>query len=348
LFRGKGFNSLFGHDLEKIAPGMEQLWSLIHPDDRESINLKFIEFINSDVLTNWFEEYRLLRNDGYYAFVIDRAIFIRDKKGKVTRVIGAMTDITYRKEYEESLHALNEQMVQHAKDLERSNKELEQFAYVASHDLQEPLRMVSNFMGLLERKYSDQLDPKAHQYIQFAVDGAKRMRQIILDLLEFSRIGKNEDKLKVLTLTNIVDEVCVLQKKKIMETEAIIKYENLPTVISYKTPLFQVFNNLIGNALKYRNESTHPFIEIKAEILNDLWHFSVEDNGIGIAPEYHEKIFTIFNRLHNKEKYEGTGMGLAIVKKIIDGLGGEIWVESKKGEGATFHFNLPKPITNLE
>jgi light-regulated signal transduction histidine kinase (bacteriophytochrome) len=239
-------------------------------------------------------------------------------------------------------------MAQHAKELERSNSELEQFAYVASHDLQEPLRMVSNFMGLLERKYSDKLDDKAHQYINFAVDGAMRMRRIILDLLEFSRIGKHEDKLKILNFMDLVDEVCVLQKKRIRESNAIIKYNNLPTVISYRTPLFQILYNLIGNALKYKNEKETPVVEIKAEKIGEFWQFSVIDNGIGIAPENHERIFTIFNRLHTKEKYEGTGMGLAIVKKIIDNLGGEVWVKSQVGDGATFYFTLPRLDLELE
>mgnify|MGYP003663740074 FL=1 len=348
LFRGIGFNTLFGYDLQSQESGVESLRSLIHPEDKERVSLKFMEFIKSNELTNWFEEYRLLCKDGNYAFVMDRAIFIRDKNKKVTRVVGAITDITYRREYEESLQTLNEQMAQHAKELERSNSELEQFAYVASHDLQEPLRMVSNFMGLLERKYSDKLDDKAHQYINFAVDGAMRMRRIILDLLEFSRIGKHEDKLKILNFMDLVDEVCVLQKKRIRESNAIIKYNNLPTVISYRTPLFQILYNLIGNALKYKNEKETPVVEIKAEIIGEFWQFSVIDNGIGIAPENHERIFTIFNRLHTKEKYEGTGMGLAIVKKIIDNLGGEVWVKSQVGDGATFYFTLPRLDLELE
>ncbi|MBI0398269.1 PAS domain-containing protein [Cyclobacterium marinum] len=350
VFRGVGFHTLFGYDLKDSSPDIVALQELIHPEDRERITVKFKEFINSDVLTNWFEEYRLLCKEGHYAFVIDRAIFIRNKSNKVTRVVGAITDITYRKEYEESLQAMNDQMAQHAIELERSNKELEQFAYVASHDLQEPLRMVSNFMGLLERKYRDELDEKAHQYIGFAVDGAMRMRQIILDLLEFSRIGKHEDKLKILNINELVDEVCVLQKKRIKESKAIVNFNKLPRIVSYKTPLFQVFYNLIGNALKYKNENEEPVIDISFEEKDGFWQFSVEDNGIGIDPIHHERIFTIFKRLHGKGKYEGTGMGLAIVKKIIDNLGGEVWVNSVKGEGAKFYFTIPKanPEMNME
>ncbi|GAB3020713.1 hypothetical protein GCM10027284_45110 [Cyclobacterium sediminis] len=348
VFRGVGFKNLFGYGLKDISTDIAALQKLIHPEDRERIRVKFKEFLNSDTLTNWFEEYRLLCKEGHYAFVIDRAIFIRNKYKKVTRVVGAITDITYRKEYEESLQAMNEQMAQHAIELERSNKELEQFAYVASHDLQEPLRMVSNFMGLLERKYQDKLDDKAHQYIGFAVDGAMRMRQIILDLLEFSRIGKHEDKLKILNIEEIVNEVCVLQKKRIRESEAIVKCNTLPRILSYKTPIFQVFYNLIGNALKYRNEKEKPVIEIKCEEKVVFWQFSVVDNGIGIDPTHHDTIFTIFKRLHGKGKYEGTGMGLAIVRKIIDNLGGEVWVESKKDEGSKFYFTIPKTNPEIE
>lgn len=342
LFWGKGFYTLFGYDLETTVPSMQLLVELMHPDDRERVANKIHQFKQSKSLTNWFEEYRFLRKDGFFAFVMDRAIFIRNQEGRVTRVVGAMTDITYRKEYEESLEVMNQQMALHARELERSNLELEQFAYVASHDLQEPLRMVSSFMGLLERKYGPELDEKAHQYIQFAVDGAKRMKQIILDLLEYSRIGKSEDKLKLIATKEIVDEVCLLQKRAIRESGAAIHYEALPSVISFRAPLLQVFQNLIGNALKYRSPGTSPKIEIYAEVAEEFWKFSVRDNGIGIDPMYHEKIFIIFNRLHNKAEYGGTGMGLAIVKKIIDNLGGEIGLESTPGKGSTFYFTLPR------
>lgn len=348
LFWGKGFSSLFGYDLESLTPSLDLLVDLIHPDDREKVATKIRQFMSSKTLTSWFEEYRFLQKNGFYAFVMDRAIFIRNQEGKVTRVVGAMTDITYRKEYEESLEALNQQMAVHAKELERSNLELEQFAYVASHDLQEPLRMVSSFMGLLERKYSPELDEKAHQYIRFAIDGAKRMRQIILDLLEFSRIGKHEESLKLISINQIVDEVCVLQKRIIREGNAKIIYGDLPSVISYRPPIMQVFQNLIGNALKYRRPDHSPQIEIRAEAAGDFWRFSVKDNGIGIDPIYHEKIFIIFNRLHNDDEYTGTGMGLAIVKKIIENLGGTIEVDSAIGEGSTFYFTLPRTSGAIE
>ncbi|WP_439482613.1 PAS domain-containing protein [Cyclobacterium plantarum] len=348
LIWGKGFSTLFGYDLEKIKPDFDFLFSLIHPEDRDRVGRKISEYMQSTSLTNWFEEYRFLMADGYYAFVMDRAVFIRNKEGKVSRVVGAMTDISYRKEYEESLQALNQQLEQRAKELEVSNKELEQFAYVASHDLQEPLRMVSSFIGLLERKYGNVLDEKAHQYINFAVGGAKRMRQIILDLLEYSRVGKNEEGLKIIQLDDILDEVCLLHRKAISEKKARIEYHNLPVLITFKSPMTQLFSNLVGNALRYSSPDVPPLINISAKSENDSWLFSVSDNGIGIDPQFHEKIFIIFQSLHNKEKYGGTGMGLAIVKKIIENLGGKIWVESEEGKGSTFYFTLPKVENNHE
>lgn len=342
LMWGKGFSTLFGYDLEKIKLDFDFLFGLIHPEDRDRVGRKMREYMESTTLTNWFEEYRFLMANGYYAFVMDRAVFIRNHEGKVTRVVGAMTDISYRKEYEESLQALNQQLEQHARELEISNKELEQFAYVASHDLQEPLRMVSSFIGLLERKYGDVLDEKAHQYINFAVGGARRMRQIILDLLEYSRVGKNEDGLKIIRLNEVLDEVCLLHRKAISEKKAKIEYHQLPAMITYKAPMTQLFSNLIGNALRYSSPDVLPMIRISAKSDNDNWLFAVSDNGIGIDPQFHEKIFIIFQSLHNKEKYGGTGMGLAIVKKIIENLGGKIWLESEEGKGSTFYFTLPK------
>ncbi len=348
LFWGKGFSTLFGYDLDSLRPTLDLLVGFIHPDDREKVVGKIQQFFESKTLTSWFEEFRFLQKNGFYAFVMDRAVFIRNQEGKVTRVVGAMTDITYRKEYEESLEALNQQMTMHAKELERSNLELEQFAYVASHDLQEPLRMVSSFMGLLERRYGPELDEKAHQYIRFAIDGAKRMRQIILDLLEFSRIGKHEDSLKLISTKQLVDEVCVLQKRMIREAKAQVIYGELPSVVSYRAPLMQVFQNLIGNALKYTRADTPPRIAIHAEAEGDFWKFSVEDNGIGIDSSYHEKIFIIFNRLHNDEVYAGTGLGLAIVKKIIENFGGTIGVDSTIGKGSTFYFTIPRTVSSLD
>lgn len=240
------------------------------------------------------------------------------------------------------LNTQNERLESALEELKRKNEDLEAFAFSASHDLQEPLRMISSFLTQLENKYADQLDEKAHKYIYFAVDGAKRMRQIILDLLEYSRVGKLNGELEWIDCNEIIKQVNSLNKKVISEKSVSIKTKNLPKVFAHKTPLHQVFQNLIGNAIKYVKEGTPPEIQIKGYENDQEWTFSIKDNGIGINPEYFDKIFVIFQRLHGKNEFEGSGMGLAIVKKIVENLGGKIWVESEIGIGSTFIFTIPK------
>lgn len=242
----------------------------------------------------------------------------------------------------EELHSLNQILEKRAKELADSNKQLEQFAYVASHDLQEPLRMITGFLSQLEKKYNDKIDDRGKQYIHFAVDGAKRMRQIILDLLDFSRVGKEKSKPVLLDVNEVISEATVLLRNQIASKKASIQYKNLPEIVTYHSPLIQVFQNLIGNALKYSKEEVAPIIEITAEEQDKEWKFAVKDNGIGISQEFNDKIFIIFQRLHHKSEYSGTGMGLAIVKKIIEGLGGKIWVESEEGKGSIFYFTILK------
>ena len=251
-------------------------------------------------------------------------------------------DITDRKTSEMRLKELNESLKKHAKELAISNAELEQFAYVASHDLQEPLRMVTSFLTQLEKKYSDAIDAKGRQYIYFAVDGAKRMRQIILDLLEFSRVGRTEDDLEEVNFNKLINEITALYRRQIEDLGANIIFEDLPTLSTYKTPVRQVFQNLIGNSLKYHNTSAPPLIEISCKETKTHYQFAVQDNGIGISEEYFDKIFIIFQRLHNKDEYSGTGMGLALAKKIVENLGGKIWLKSTEGKGSTFYFTLLK------
>jgi len=210
-----------------------------------------------------------------------------------------MADITERKEYEVSLKNLTKNLQIKTNELSRSNKELEQFAYVTSHDLQEPLRMITGFLSQLQRKYGESLDDKAHQYIHFAVDGATRMRQIILDLLEFSRANRFDEDKSNIDLNEIVDEICILQRKLIDEKSAVIKKENLPVVMAHKSPLTQIFHNIINNSLKYSKENIPAEIYISATDEGDYWKICVKDNGIGFDEEYFDKIFLIFQRLHN-------------------------------------------------
>ncbi len=251
-------------------------------------------------------------------------------------------DITDRITAQMELNELNLNLQKTAQDLAISNAELEQFAYIASHDLQEPLRMITSFLTRIEKKYNNLLDEKGKQYIHFAVDGAKRMRQIILDLLEFSRVGRFDGQLEQVNVNEVVEEVVSLYQKQIEETSAVIHFSNLPVVKSFRSPLRQVIQNLVGNALKYQQSGVKPVIHVEAEEMNDHWKFLIKDNGIGIEPDYYERIFNIFQRLHNKEEYSGTGIGLAIVKKIVEAMGGKIWIEANEQKGSIFIFTIPK------
>jgi PAS domain S-box-containing protein len=251
-------------------------------------------------------------------------------------------DVTDRKVSETRLNELNESLRKQTKELSISNAELEQFAYVASHDLQEPLRMVTSFLTQIEQKYGGLIDDKGRKYIHFAVDGAKRMRQIILDLLEFSRVGRAGDDPEEVDLNKLVNDILPLYRKQIEERKAIITVAALPTLQTYKVPIRQVFQNLVSNALKYVKSDVYPAISIGCKEEPAHYEFWVKDNGIGIDPEYFDKIFIIFQRLHNKDEYSGTGMGLAVTKKIIENLGGKIWVSSAEGEGSAFYFTIKK------
>lgn len=224
----------------------------------------------------------------------------------------------------------------------RSNEDLQQFAYVASHDLQEPLRMVASFLQLLERRYGERLDQSGREYIQFAVDGAVRMKKLIEDLLAFSRIDCPETTPGPVSLEQAARDACHNLSAAIAETGGAVSWENpLPTVPGDQIQLTRVLQNLIGNALKYRHPQRPPQIRLSAARRGDTWVMSVRDNGIGIAAEYHDRIFMIFQRLHGIGQFEGTGIGLAICKRIVERHGGEIWVESRENIGSTFHFSLP-------
>jgi signal transduction histidine kinase len=230
------------------------------------------------------------------------------------------------------------------KMLEQKSREMEQFAYIASHDLQEPLRMVSIFLKRLEKKYAHSLDEAGRQYIHFAVDGAQRMQQMIVNLLEFSRIGKTHENLEEVDLQVLVNEVLNIFRQQIVETSATIEVGQLPIIQTYRTPMKQVFQNLVSNALKYRKlgTATPPRILINASLVKNQWLFAVTDNGIGINARDFERIFIIFQRLHSSTEYPGTGIGLAIIRKIVESVGGRIWVESEPGRGSSFYFTVPQ------
>lgn len=244
-------------------------------------------------------------------------------------VLASIVDITERKRAED--------------ELRRSNHDLEQFAYIASHDLQEPLRMVANYTELLAQRYRGRLDEKADKYIHFAVDGAKRMQGLITDLLVYSRVGSRAKPLLPVAARATVAYVLKMMQSAVGASGAHIDVGALPTVLADEGQLTQVFQNLIGNALKFRSERA-PQITISARREDGMWRFSVADNGIGFEPQYGERIFLMFQRLHERGRFDGSGIGLAIVKRIVDRHGGHIWAESQPGEGSTFHFTLrPAP-----
>ncbi len=343
---GKRLENMLGY--KDVSPfDVDNFWqSHVFPDDWKKISEGLKLLFENPNENYWEDEYGFLKPDGSYASIYDRGYVIRDKNGKAIRMIGASRDISKLKESEIQLKLLNEQLEERAKELVASNQELEQFAYVASHDLQEPLRMVTSFLTQVEKKYNDLLDEKGKTYIYFAVDGAKRMRQMILDLLEFSRAGRIVGEAEQIDLNDLLKDILDLHQKQIEETKAIVKINKLPTVAVAKTSIRQVFQNLISNSLKYNKlkEGVIPQVSVSVKDINDYWQFEVKDNGIGIDSQYFDKIFIIFQRLHDRSEYSGTGIGLSITKKIIENLEGTIWIESEIGKGTSFFFTIPKKL----
>jgi len=314
----------------------------------------------------------LRHKSGRLMDVLYNAAVFRDEKGEIKGVFAAARDITALMRAEKELikhqkhlkemvrertaelvqtnqrlereiaerRLMEERLKQTMEDLRRSNQDLEQFAYVASHDLQEPLRMVSSFTQLLEKKYKDQLDDEGREFIKFAVDGANRMRRLINDLLAYSRVRTRGKEMEPTDSHSALGEALANLSAMVQESGAIITNDDLPVVKADKSQLIQLFQNLISNAIKFCSEDV-PHIHISAEKQDNEWLFSVKDNGIGIEPQYYDKIFEIFKRLQRDEKYPGTGIGLAICKRIVERHNGRIWVESEPGKGSVFYFTIP-------
>ena len=259
---------------------------------------------------------------------------IFDNDGNIIQMLEYSLDITNRKKAEEELNNT-------LKDLKRSNAELEQFAYVASHDLQEPLRMVASFTQLLQNRYQDKLDDDANDFINYAVGGATRMHNLISDLLIFSRVGTRGKPFKITDMNTVLEAVIAIFGQVIKETNTTLTNTPLPVIMADESQMIQLFQNLISNALKFHGEED-PYIHVSGEVKEKEWVFSVRDNGIGIDSNNYDRIFIIFQRLHKKDEYGGTGIGLAVCKKIIQRHHGKIWVESELGKGSTFYFSIPK------
>jgi PAS domain S-box-containing protein len=248
-------------------------------------------------------------------------------------------DITHRRAGEEQRRVLNEELQRILRDLQRSNRELEQFAYIVSHDLKEPLRMIQSFAGILAADYEDRLDGKGREALAYLTDGAQRLQALISDLLMYSRFGELKQ-IQPVDCAALVEGVRRDLGGVIAEMGAIIDDRGLPTVLGSASALHELFQNLVSNAIKFRG-SEPPHIAVSAERTGDDWLFSVRDNGIGIDEQHHERIFLMFQRLHSRKEYPGTGIGLAICKKVVESHGGRIWVESAPGHGAAFRFTLP-------
>jgi PAS domain S-box-containing protein len=268
------------------------------------------------------------------------SIPIRDASGNFLGAVVVTEDVTQRIRTQEELRIAKEAAEKSAGELARSNKDLEQFAYVSSHDLQEPLRMVTGFMQLLQKNYGGKLDSTADKYIQFAVDGAKRMEQLINDLLTYSRVGTTGRDPSPVDMDRMLDQALANLSLSIQESNTQIVRQPLPTIKADGPQMVQLFQNLIGNAIKFRGERA-PVIRVDARKEDSFWIFSVSDNGIGIDPEFHNRVFLIFQRLHTADKFPGTGIGLALCRKITDRHNGEIWIESTPGQGSKFCFSLP-------
>ncbi|MFM2360251.1 MAG: hypothetical protein RLY16_2244 [Bacteroidota bacterium] len=266
---------------------------------------------------------------------------ILNTDGAIMNFVAVKENITSRKLTELQLFQAIKELKNKTEALTKSNNELEKFAYVASHDLQEPLRMVTSFLQLFERKYSNLVDEEGEKYIHFAIDGAARMRNLILDLLQYSRAGAGEMQYEEVDMFDIANDVLLLFKDKIEQINAKVIIHPLLKITSTKSSMHQLLQNLLGNALKYYNKD-NCVIEIFEESNDRYYQFCVKDNGIGIDTKYANKIFEIFQRLHANNEFSGTGIGLAVCKKIVESQKGTIWVESELGKGSTFKFKIPK------
>jgi len=329
----KGSQEVWGFSADEVMQNIQLVWDRIaEGGEMEKLKKSIVDCVSAG--TKWTARWKYVMPNGEIRTHLGCASpsYLADGTILFDTVI---LDITKE--------AANEVLLeQYTYELERSNEELEQFAFVASHDLQEPLRMITSFMELLERKYGEQLDEKAHQYIHFATDGAKRMKQIILDLLDYSRANKSVEGQEEVDMNELVTEFKQLRRKIIAEKSVSIKCKNLPVLHTYKVAIMQILNCLLDNSLKYTESGTSPKVEIKAVENEKEWEFSIKDNGIGIEPQFYEKIFIIFQRLHNNATYSGTGIGLSIAKKHVEFLGGRIWVESVPKKGSVFYFVIPK------
>jgi PAS domain S-box-containing protein len=302
--------------------------SFVLAEDRDAVRENAVRMLKGECSLGY--EFRVVNKQAKIKWVMETVVPIYYRRKRAT--LGCLIDVTERKQMEERLKQITA-------ELQYSNTELEQFAYVISHDLQEPLRMVSSYTQLLAKRYSDKLDNDADEFIAYAVDGTKRMQSLLHDLLEYSRVGTRGKPFSLVNCQHIIEQAIANLKIAIEECGASVSYDVLPTIMGDEGQLVRLFQNLIGNAIKFRREEA-PQVHISAKRMNNIVTFSVKDNGIGIDPQHSQSIFEILRRLHTIEEYPGTGMGLAICKKIVERHGGHISVQSQPGQGSTFYFSV--------
>jgi PAS domain S-box-containing protein len=345
--------TITGYSPEEFRNNPDLLMNIIHPEDR---NLYTDHVQNFEDDRHEEIEFRIISRDGQLKWLThicaplymqNRFLGRRINNRDVTERKKAEEELTkYREHLEELVKQRTVELEKMTDELARSNADLQQFAYAASHDLQAPLRGVEGFVNLFSRRYKGKLDTKADEFIEFIIDGVKRMQVLIKDLLEYSQIEAKEIHWKFMESELAVTQALANLKTAIEESSAIVTYETLPRIIGDSSQMSSLFQNLIGNAIKYRKEEP-PKIHISAERKGDKWLFSVNDNGIGIDPNNLDRIFVVFQRLHTREEYEGTGIGLAICKRIVERHKGNIWIESEPGKGSTFYFTIPDQEANL-
>ncbi|HYP14715.1 MAG TPA: ATP-binding protein, partial [Bryobacteraceae bacterium] len=306
--------------------------NLIGPEQREQIRAEWLECMRNGYF--WDYEYRMRSPDGSEYVVLSRGVPVRDRSGRVRSWVGMHLDIT-------ELRRSAEQRIEQSRDLARFNAELEQLAYVSSHDLQEPLRNIASYLQLLSKRYKGKLDSDADTFIEFAVEGANHLKVLLQDLMLLQQVGKSTRQKVSLDLGEIIRRATQKLRSLMEEKSAEIHYENLPCVLGDEPDLTRLFENLLENCLKYSRAGVVPKIAVTAVREGQMWRICVQDNGIGIQADYLERIFEIFQRLHPRSAYPGTGIGLAICKKIVETHGGRIWAESELDKGSTFLLTLP-------
>jgi light-regulated signal transduction histidine kinase (bacteriophytochrome) len=330
----------FAAERSGLESAQRAMLNILEDSSSEKVQLAAAERAVVNILDDFSEEKTRLE-------MVQRAVLNILEDLETERVKAELINRQLQKEIEVRKRA-EEALKEYSSELARSNADLQQFAYVASHDLQEPLRAVSSFSQLLARRYRGKLDSDADDFITFMVEGATRMQTLINDLLTFSRIGTRGNPFAPVDCENILQTAKENLTVAIAESGAVITQDPLPALVADEIQLTQLFQNLFGNAIKFHRPEEAPRIHVSSKRQDGAWRLSVRDNGIGIDPQYFDRIFVIFQRLHGREKYSGTGIGLAICKKIVERHGGRIWVESEPGKGSTFHFVIPDERRNYD